>query len=138
LLKNATTWSWKLITLCIVPQVQEAAGILINNLILKGNLFDAELYAQVTYGNLRDKNGIDQESEVVAEGAHCLADVIYRQDGNLIKAEELARESLRIVSLIYDINRHRVGRACCLLATVGSVETPLFGETPLEIKNYFF
>jgi hypothetical protein len=37
------------------PQVQEAAGILIHILIAKGDLFDAERYAQVTYGNLRDK-----------------------------------------------------------------------------------
>jgi hypothetical protein len=36
------------------PQVQEAAGILINVLIKKGDLFDDERYAQVTYGNLRD------------------------------------------------------------------------------------
>jgi flagellar hook assembly protein FlgD len=64
------------------PQVQEAAGVLINILISKGDLFDAECYAQVTYGNLRDKkNGIDQESEAVAEGAYNLADVIYRQKG---------------------------------------------------------
>jgi hypothetical protein len=57
---------------------------LINNLIRKGDLFDAERYAQVTYGNLRDKkNGIDQESEaVVVEGAYNLADVIYRQKGD--------------------------------------------------------
>jgi hypothetical protein len=36
-------------------QVQEAAGELIHVLIRKGALFDAECYAQVTYGNLRDK-----------------------------------------------------------------------------------
>jgi hypothetical protein len=60
------------------PQVQEAAGVLINILISKGNLFDAERYAQVTYGNLRDKkNGIDQESKVLVEGAFNLANVIY-------------------------------------------------------------
>jgi hypothetical protein len=42
------------------PQVQEAAGLLIHVLIEKDNLYDAERYAQVTYGNLRDKkNGID-------------------------------------------------------------------------------
>jgi hypothetical protein len=36
------------------PQVQEAAGILITILISKGDLFDAERYAQVTYSNLRE------------------------------------------------------------------------------------
>jgi hypothetical protein len=72
---------------------------LIEILISKGDSFDAERYAQVTCGNLRDKkNGTDQESEAVAEGAHNLANVIYRQKGDLIKAEKLARESLRIVS----------------------------------------
>jgi flagellar hook assembly protein FlgD len=88
------------------PQVQEAAGILINILISKGDLFDAERYGQVTYGNLRDKkNGIDQESDTVAEGAYNLAHVIFRQDGDLINAEELARESLRITSLRNDSNQ---------------------------------
>jgi hypothetical protein len=45
---------------------------------------------------------MDQESEPVAEGAYNLANVILQQKGNLIKAEELARESLRIRSLIDD------------------------------------
>ena len=64
-------------------QVQEAAVILIEILIEKGDLFDAERYAQVTYGNLRDKkNGIDQESELVAEGAFNLANVIDLLDGD--------------------------------------------------------
>jgi hypothetical protein len=41
--------------------VQEAVGILIHILISKADLFDAERYAQVTYGNLRDKeNGMNQ------------------------------------------------------------------------------
>jgi hypothetical protein len=72
--------------------VQEAAGLLINILISKGDLLDAERYTQVTYGNIRDKkNGTDQESEAVAMEAYNLANVIYRQSGDLIKAEELAR-----------------------------------------------
>jgi hypothetical protein len=73
------------------PQ-EEAAGVLIEILIRKGDLFDAERYAQVAYGNLQDKkNGIEQESEAVATGAYNLADVIYRQGEDLMKAEELAR-----------------------------------------------
>jgi tetratricopeptide (TPR) repeat protein len=112
------------------PQVQEAAGVLINILISKDDLFDAERYAQVTYGNLRDKkNGIDQESEIVALGAYNLADVIYRQGGDLIKAEELARESLRITSLINDSNHYSIGRACCLLASILMVKGQLGDET---------
>jgi hypothetical protein len=86
-----------------------------NILIKKSDLYDAERYAQVTYSTLRDKkNGIDQESEAVAEGAYNLADVIYKQKGDLIKAEELIRESLCIGSLIYDSNHQRVGRSCVL------------------------
>jgi hypothetical protein len=84
------------------PQVQEAAGVLIDVLIAKDDLNNAERYAQVTFGNLRDrKNGIDQNSEVVARGAHNLANVILRQEGDTIKAEELARKSIRINTLIY-------------------------------------
>jgi flagellar hook assembly protein FlgD len=100
-----------------VHQVQEAAVILIHILIEKGDLYEAERYSQVTYGNLRDKkNGIDEESEGVAEGAYNLTDLIYQQNGDLIKAEELARESLRIASLLNDNNHHTVGRSCNLLA----------------------
>jgi hypothetical protein len=67
--------------------VHEAAGVLINILISKGDLFDAERYAQVTYGNLRDKkNGIDQESEAVATGAFNLANVIFSQDTRFNKS----------------------------------------------------
>jgi hypothetical protein len=127
LLKNVITWSWKLTILLIV---QESAGLLIGILIRKGDLFDAERYAQVTYGNLRDeKNGIDQESEAVAEGAYNLANVIYRQDGNLMEAEELAREYLRITSLTNDNKDHRVGRACNLLANILSRQDQLGDET---------
>jgi hypothetical protein len=62
------------------PQVQQAAGMLISSLIFQGDLFNAERYAEQTYQNLRDiKNGMDQESEEVAEGAYNLADVILRQ-----------------------------------------------------------
>jgi hypothetical protein len=119
------------------PQVQEAAGVLISILISKGNLFDAERYAQVTYGNLRDKkNGIDQESEAVAEGAHNLADVIYQQGGNLTKAEELARESLQICSLINDSNHHTVGKACNLLAGILRRQGKLGDETRRLCERY--
>jgi tetratricopeptide (TPR) repeat protein len=112
------------------PQVQEAAGVLIKILIGKGDLFDAERYAQVTYGNLRDKkNGIDQESRAVADGAYNLADVIYRQDGDLMKAEELARESLRITSLINDSNHYSVGRTCSFLANILRGQDQLGDET---------
>jgi hypothetical protein len=112
------------------PQVQEAAGVLINILISKGDLFNAERYAQVTYGNLRDKkNRIDQESEAVAQGAYNLANVIYQQNGDLMIAEELARESLRITSLINGSNHGYIGRACGLLASILMAQGQLGDET---------
>jgi hypothetical protein len=97
------------------PQVQEAAGYLINSLILQGDFLNAERFADQTYQNLRDiKNGMDQEGEEVAMGAFNLADVILRQnDGDLIKAEKLARESLLISA-----NDHRIGRSCMLLGRI--------------------
>jgi hypothetical protein len=112
------------------PQVQEAAGLLINILIVIGNLFDAERYAQVTYGNLRDKkNGMDQESEAVAMGAFNLACVTYRQNVDLIKAEELARESLRIRSLIYDSDDSKMALCYNLIARILQAQNKLGDET---------
>jgi hypothetical protein len=118
---------------CVHSQVQEAAGVLIDVLIVKGDLYDAERYAQVTYGNLRDKkNGIDQNSEVVAQGAHNLANVIYERKGDLIKAEELARESLRIRTLIYGTEPHEVGNCCDLLARILEAQ----GNSKEETREY--
>jgi hypothetical protein len=115
---------------CVHPQVQEAAGVLINILIAKGDLFDAERYAQVTYGNLRDeKNGIDQDSEVVARGAYNLADVILRQEGDLMKAEELARESLRIRILMNDGEYCRIDVSYGLLACIFQAQGNFGDET---------
>jgi tetratricopeptide (TPR) repeat protein len=117
--------------------VQEAAGILIKILISKGDLFDAERYAQVTYGNFQNKkNGIDQESEAVAEGAYNLANIIYQQNGDLIKAEELARESLRITSLINYSYHHRFGKICSLLANALKDKGELGDETRGFYERY--
>eukprot|EP00596_Hydrurales_sp_CCMP1899_P005726 CAMPEP_0119052570 /NCGR_PEP_ID=MMETSP1177-20130426/73828_1 /TAXON_ID=2985 /ORGANISM="Ochromonas sp, Strain CCMP1899" /LENGTH=425 /DNA_ID=CAMNT_0007032189 /DNA_START=251 /DNA_END=1528 /DNA_ORIENTATION=- len=103
-------------------QVQEAAGALITTLIRKGDLLslsDAERYAEVTYSTLRDKkNGIDQNSEEVALGAFNLADLMLLRKGDLTKAEGLARECLRIRSLVYGSNHFNIGNACGLLARV--------------------
>jgi hypothetical protein len=79
------------------PQVQQAAGILIECLIHNSDLSNAERFAQQTYENLRDrKNGINQEGEEVAIDLYNLADVIHRQGGDLLKGEELARNALNI------------------------------------------
>jgi tetratricopeptide (TPR) repeat protein len=111
-------------------QVQEAAGILINILIKKGDLFDAERYAQVTYSNLRDKkNGMDQEGDEVAVGAYNLARVICRQEGDLVKSEELAREALRLRILIFGHQHSDVGASCLLLAEILQSQGILGDET---------
>jgi hypothetical protein len=93
--------------------------MLIECLIQEGDLFNAERFAQQTYENLRDrKNGMDQEGEEVAMGSHNLANVIHRQDGDLLKAEELAREALRIRSLKHNSDDDRIGASCNLLARI--------------------
>jgi hypothetical protein len=113
-----------------VPQVQEAAGVFTDILIMKGDLYDAEHYAQVTYGTLRDKkNGIDQNSEVVAQGAYNLANVILEQNRDLIKAEELARESLRIRTLISGSLFVAVEMSSNLLAHILEAQGKLGDET---------
>jgi hypothetical protein len=119
------------------PQVQETAGILIEILNKKGDLFDAERYAHVTYGNLWDKkNGIDQESEAVAEGAYNLTEVIYQQKRDLIKAEELAREYLRIRTQLYGNNHEWVGRSCNLLAGILTAQGKLGDRTRGLYERY--
>jgi tetratricopeptide (TPR) repeat protein len=81
------------------PQVQETAGTLIQCLIHKGDLYDAERLAQVTLESLKDPaNNLDQESEAVAEGYYNLGMVIEEQNEDLMKAEMLAREALRIIA----------------------------------------
>jgi tetratricopeptide (TPR) repeat protein len=102
---------------CVHPQVQQAAGMLIECLIHNGDLVDAGRFAQQTYENLRDrKNGMNQEGEEVANGSYNLADVIYRQKGDLLKAEELAREALLIRE---KLNIDNESANCChLLARI--------------------
>jgi hypothetical protein len=115
---------------CVHPQVQKAAGVLIDILIKMGNLFDAERYAQVTYSNLRDKkNGINQEGSEVGNGACDLATVIFRQKGDLIKAEELVREALRSKTILYGSEDHAVGKSCDLLAQILSAQNNFGDET---------
>jgi tetratricopeptide (TPR) repeat protein len=104
---------------CVHPKVQVAAGSLISCLINSGNLVDAERYALQTYGNLRDKkNGLDQESEELAHGSHNLANVMLKQDGDLPRAEELAREALRIRDKVHSSSHGIVGESCLFLARI--------------------
>jgi hypothetical protein len=121
---------------CVHPLVQKAAGILISCLIMKGNLVDAERYAEVTYANLRDhKNGMDQESEDVAMGAYNLANVIFRQNGDLVKAERLARESIRIRAQLFGSNHSTVGLCCDLLANILQSQGKLGDETRILFER---
>lgn len=70
----------------------------------------AERFARITYSNLRDsKNGMDQESEGVAMGTFILAEVIFHQREDFIEAEKLAREALRIRTLIWGRDHSNVG-----------------------------
>lgn len=112
------------------PQVQEAAGVLIEILIEMGDYYNAERYAQVIYSNLRDENnGMNQESAAVAKGAYNLADAIYRQDGDLVKAEGLVRIALRLRTLVYGGDHGYVVESCCLLANILRAQKTLGDET---------
>jgi hypothetical protein len=81
----------------------------------------------VAYGDC--KKGVDQENEAIATGAYNLADIIYRQNGDLIRAEELARECLRIRTLLYDSGHNSVGLSCSLLASILGAQGNLGSET---------
>jgi hypothetical protein len=108
---------------------------LIGCLINQGDLFNAERYAVQTYQNLKDiKNGMDQEGEEVAKGAYNLADVIQKQDdGDLVKAEKLARESLRISTQLHGSDHADVGPGALLLARILQKQGK-FGD---ELKDLF-
>jgi hypothetical protein len=115
---------------CVHRLVQAAAGVLTAALINKGDFYDAERYSQITYENLRDsKNGMDHKSEQVANSACNLARAIYHQKGDFVKSERLARESLRIRTLLYGNDNHKVGTSCNFLATTLSAQQKLGVET---------
>jgi tetratricopeptide (TPR) repeat protein len=112
------------------PKVQEAAGALIECLIHKGDLYNAERFAEATLDSLKDPaNGLDQESEEVANGYHNVASVINKQDGDLVKAEMLVRESLRIRTRTYGNGNINVASSCGLLASILMSQGKLGNET---------
>eukprot|EP00596_Hydrurales_sp_CCMP1899_P008871 CAMPEP_0119035184 /NCGR_PEP_ID=MMETSP1177-20130426/2132_1 /TAXON_ID=2985 /ORGANISM="Ochromonas sp, Strain CCMP1899" /LENGTH=356 /DNA_ID=CAMNT_0006993141 /DNA_START=382 /DNA_END=1449 /DNA_ORIENTATION=+ len=126
---------------CVHPEVQTAAGLLIKILIKLEDLVNAERYAQVTLGNLRDKkNGMDQEGAELAQGLDNVAYVIYRQHVSasnpseiiieeVLKAEKYAREALRIRIKLDGSDSHRVGMSCLLLARILLLTSNLGDET---------
>lgn len=105
--------------------MQEAARVLINDLIHERNLETAGTYALQTYDNLRDKNnGLNQESEDIAGGAHRLAHVRYQNNGDMIKAEKIAREVMRIKH-----DHGLLGDSGILLARILQTQGKLGNET---------
>jgi tetratricopeptide (TPR) repeat protein len=101
------------------PKVQRAAGHLIQCLTHKGDFYDAERFAQTTLDSLKDPtNGMDQDNEAVAQGYYALGNAILRQNGDLIKAERLARESYRISLRLYGNEHNFVGLSANLLANI--------------------
>jgi hypothetical protein len=112
------------------PKVQKAAGALIEYHIHNGDLYNAERFAEATLDSLKDPaNGLDQESEEVANGYCNLANVINQQEGDLVKAEMLARESLRIRTRVYSNDHVNVGLTCNLLADILMSQGNLGDET---------
>jgi hypothetical protein len=98
----------------------------------------------MTMDSLKDpKNGLDQQSEAVANGYYDLANVIIKQNGDLVKAEKLVRESLRIRVLI-NSNGDLVGNTGGILASVLRIQGKLGSETKelleqsltIDIRNY--
>jgi tetratricopeptide (TPR) repeat protein len=112
------------------PKVQEAAATLIECLCNKGDLYDAERFAQASLDSLKDPaNKINQESEEVARGYHALARIIRKQEGDLVRAEMLIRESLRIRVQIHGANHHFTGLSYGLLGTILQSQNKLDNET---------
>jgi tetratricopeptide (TPR) repeat protein len=112
----------------VYPIVQMVSIQLIECLLHKGDLDKAELYAQMTLDSLKDPgNGVDQDSKEVADGYHCLANVICQQKGDQIKAERLAREAYRIQLHLHD--HSQVGHCANLLANILMEQENLADET---------
>ena len=127
------------------PEVQNAASMLIECLIFKGDYENAETFAQMTLDSLKDPgNGLDQQSEAVAKGYYDLGDVINQQKGDYVKSEKLVRESLRIRSRLYDAHHQCIGLSTSLLASILQSQGNLGSETQelyerslaIHIRNY--
>jgi hypothetical protein len=73
----------------------------------------------MTLDSLKDPmNGLDQQSEAVAQGYNDYATVMNRLNGDLVKAEKLAREALRIRSLIYQKNHYYIASSAQILSDI--------------------
>jgi tetratricopeptide (TPR) repeat protein len=128
------------------PEVLDAANTLIGCCINSGNLYNAERFAEATLNSLKDKkNGSDQLSDEVATGYYDLASVTFALKVDIVKAEMLARESLRIRNLCNRNKKdHSIGMSAALLGTILEHQGNLGGETldllelflAIDIENY--
>jgi hypothetical protein len=78
---------------------------------------------------------MDQESEGVAMGTFNLALVIFHQGEDFIEAEKLARESLRIRTLIWGRDHSNVGTVGNLLAKILMEQKKFGDETWVLLKH---
>jgi tetratricopeptide (TPR) repeat protein len=119
------------------PEVQTAAGNLIECLIHKGDFEKAEIYSQVVLDSLIDPaNKVKQDSEEVACGYYNLAKVMTRLGEDLDKAETLAREAYRIRLQLYGDNHQILGYSISQLATVLTSQGD-FGEETQKLHERF-
>jgi tetratricopeptide (TPR) repeat protein len=141
--KDAITWAEEAYNCVAIaynpvhPEVQTAAGTLIECLIHTNDLEKAETFAQLTLDSLRDPaNGVDQNSEAVAKGYYSLAKVINAADGDYVKAEKLAREAYRIHVQLFGKDHHYVGFDASLLANVLVAQGKLTDEAKELFERY--
>jgi hypothetical protein len=77
---------------------------------------------------------MDQEGEEVAKGSYNLANVIHHQDGDLVKAEKLAREALLIRR---KLNSSNEGASCHHLARILQSQGKYEDETKRLFERSF-
>jgi tetratricopeptide (TPR) repeat protein len=112
------------------PDVQFAAGNLIECLSHKGDLDTAEVYAQMTLDSLKDPtNEVNQDSEFLGAGYYNLGNIVFSQNKDLMRAEMLARKAYRIRFELYGNDHDNVGLSANLLANILSVQGNLENET---------
>lgn len=82
--------------------------------------------------SLKDpSSGLNNGSEAVAQGYFNLANALNKQEKDLVKAERLIRESLRMRKKLYANDHQYVGTSCALLATIMKTQ----GKLNLEMRD---
>lgn len=119
------------------PEVQGAAGKLVQCLTRTGNLQSAETFAQMMFDSLRDPaNKMDQEGEQVGIGYYNLARVIDALNNDYSKAEKFAREALRIRIKLYGSGHLYVGQGVGLLSNILLNQNASGDETKRLLEQY--